>query len=235
MMRVDREVDRPIESDQADELVRGIAGCIGLADLVLVSDYNKGVCKGRHDFPRGGHGPGLPGVPVLADPVKGGDYHRYAGCACITPNRLEAAAASGMAIGTPEDGLEAARRLLKYGVESAIVTLDRDGMAWANRSGEAGLVPARPRQVCDITGAGDMVLATLGYTLAAGRRSGHGHRNRPTRRAGWKSSGSASSPSPATKSLPNSAAAAAPATIKSCRSISSTPNCGASARRGSGS
>ena len=48
------------------------------------------------------------------------------------------------------------------------MTLDRDGMAWADAAGNSGLFPARPRQVCDITGAGDMVLAALGYMIAAG-------------------------------------------------------------------
>ena len=48
------------------------------------------------------------------------------------------------------------------------MTLDRDGMAWADAAGNTRLFPARPRQVCDITGAGDMVLAALGYMIAAG-------------------------------------------------------------------
>ena len=155
-----------------------------------MSDYNKGVCKGDM-IPRVVAMARAAGVPVFADPVKGADYRRYAGCACITPNRLEAATATGMTIGTPQDGLEAARRLLQFGVDSAIVTLDRDGMAWADQSGDARLVAARPRQVCDITGAGDMVLATLGYALAAGADRGHGHRNRQHGgRAGGRAAGS---------------------------------------------
>jgi D-beta-D-heptose 7-phosphate kinase/D-beta-D-heptose 1-phosphate adenosyltransferase len=167
MMRVDRECDQPIEAEQANALLEGIKQCIRDVDLVLVSDYNKGVCKGDM-IPRVVALAKAAGVAVLTDPVKGADYHRYAGCACITPNRVEAAAAAGMTINTPQDGLEAARRLLQFGVESAIVTMDRDGMAWADQSGKSQLVPTRPRQVCDVTGAGDMVLATLGYTLAAG-------------------------------------------------------------------
>ncbi len=167
MMRVDREVDRPIETDQAESLLGGIARCINRVDLVLVSDYNKGVCKGDM-IPRVAAMARAAGVQVIADPVKGADYRRYAQCTCITPNRVEAAAATGMTIATPQDGLEAARRLLQFGIDAAIVTLDRDGMAWADRSGAARLVAARPRQVCDITGAGDMVLAALGYALAAG-------------------------------------------------------------------
>jgi D-beta-D-heptose 7-phosphate kinase / D-beta-D-heptose 1-phosphate adenosyltransferase len=167
MMRVDREVDRPIDAEQLDALLDGIARSIEDVDLVLVSDYNKGVCKGEM-IPRVVALARAAGVPVLADPVRGADYHHYAGCAFITPNRAEAAAATGMTIATPQDGIEAAERLLQFGVEAAIVTLDRDGMAWADRSGAARLVAGRPRQVCDITGAGDMVLATLGYALAAG-------------------------------------------------------------------
>jgi len=167
MMRVDREVDRPIEADCAETLLAGLAQCIHDVDLVLVSDYNKGVCRGEM-IARVTAMARAAGVPVLADPVKNADYRRYAGCACITPNRVEAATAVAMTISTPQDGLEAARRLLQFGVDSAIVTLDRDGMAWANQSGAARLVTARPRQVCDVTGAGDMVLAALGYALAAG-------------------------------------------------------------------
>ena len=167
MMRVDREVDRPIEADRADALLAAIAKVVENVDLVLVSDYNKGVCKGDM-ISRVVALARVAGVPVLTDPVKGADYRRYAGCACITPNRVEAATAVGMSITTPDEGLEAARRLLQFGVESAIVTLDRDGMAWADRSGGSGLVSTRPRQVCDVTGAGDMVLATLGYALAIG-------------------------------------------------------------------
>jgi D-beta-D-heptose 7-phosphate kinase/D-beta-D-heptose 1-phosphate adenosyltransferase len=167
MMRVDRESDHPVAADCARRLLAAIAEGIDRLELVLVSDYNKGVCKGEM-IPRVVALARSAGVPVLADPVRGADYRRYAGCACITPNRVEAAEAAGMAIRTPEDGLTAARQLLRFGVESVIVTLDRDGMAWASRSGQSRLFPARPRQVYDVTGAGDMVLATLGYCLAAG-------------------------------------------------------------------
>jgi D-beta-D-heptose 7-phosphate kinase/D-beta-D-heptose 1-phosphate adenosyltransferase len=165
MMRLDREAETPIPADVAEQLLAGIARCMDEIDLVLVSDYNKGVLKGQM-IQRLVQLAGAAGVPVMADPVKDADYRRYAGCACITPNRAEAGRALGTRITTPQEGLEAARRLLDFGVHSAIVTLDRDGMAWADQSGAARLFPARPRQVCDITGAGDMVLAVLGYMLA---------------------------------------------------------------------
>jgi D-beta-D-heptose 7-phosphate kinase/D-beta-D-heptose 1-phosphate adenosyltransferase len=167
MMRVDRETDAPIAAETAESILSGIARVIDEVDLVLLSDYNKGVCKGEM-IPRLVRLARAAGVPVLADPVKDADYQRYAGCTCITPNRMEAGRAAGMRIGTPQEGIEAGRRLLAFGLESVVVTLDRDGMAWVDRSGREQWFPARARQVCDITGAGDMVLAVLGYLLAAG-------------------------------------------------------------------
>jgi D-beta-D-heptose 7-phosphate kinase/D-beta-D-heptose 1-phosphate adenosyltransferase len=167
MMRVDREDDAPIADALRDELLQSIEAQLAHADLVLISDYNKGVCAGQM-IPRIIELARQAGIPVLADPIKGADYRRYRGCTCITPNRLEAGLAAGMKIVTPQDGLAAARRLLDFGIETVLVTLDRDGIAWADQAGNARHFPCRPRQVCDITGAGDMVLSTLGYCLAAG-------------------------------------------------------------------
>ena len=167
MIRVDREQNGPIDGEVAEQLIASIQQVVGGVDLVLVSDYAKGVCAGRF-IPRVVEAARAAGVPVVADPVRGVDYGRYGGCTCITPNRTEAGLALGITITTPEDGLEAARRMLDFGVEAAVVTLDRDGIAWADRPGGARLSPVRPRQVYDITGAGDMVLAALGYSLAAG-------------------------------------------------------------------
>ncbi|MBN2474348.1 MAG: bifunctional heptose 7-phosphate kinase/heptose 1-phosphate adenyltransferase [Pirellulales bacterium] len=167
MMRVDREHALPIGLELAGRLLDVIRRTLDQVDLVLVSDYAKGVCAGQF-VPQLVEAARESGVKVAADPVRDADYRRYAGCACITPNRTEAALALDMPIATPEDGLEAARRMLDFGVEAAMVTLDRDGIAWADRQGNARLFPVRPRQVYDITGAGDMVLSALGYCLAAG-------------------------------------------------------------------
>jgi D-beta-D-heptose 7-phosphate kinase/D-beta-D-heptose 1-phosphate adenosyltransferase len=167
MMRIDCESDRPLDATLVRALIESIGPCLESLDLILVSDYGKGVCVGEC-VPLVLAAAAIVEVPVLADPARKTDYHRYAGCACITPNRTEAAQATGMRIATPADGLDAARQLLQVGVSAAAVTLDRDGIAWADAAGNAELFPARPRQVCDVTGAGDMVLAALGYALAAG-------------------------------------------------------------------
>lgn len=167
MIRVDREDCQPIGEELAEALLQSIRQRIGDVDAVLISDYNKGICTDSLvaqlvELAR------QTSVPVLADPARNVDYRRYAGCTCVTPNRSEAGSALGIKIETPQDGLEAAVRLLDFDVESAVVTLDRDGIAWADSRGNSRVFPVRSRQVYDITGAGDMVLAALGYGMAAG-------------------------------------------------------------------
>jgi D-beta-D-heptose 7-phosphate kinase/D-beta-D-heptose 1-phosphate adenosyltransferase len=167
MMRIDREQSEAVDATTADRLLAAIERQLDRTDLVMISDYNKGVCAGEF-IPRVIDMVKPHRLPVVADPVRDADYCRYHGCTCITPNRTEASLAVGMKIATPEDGLEAARRLLRFGIESVMVTLDRDGIAWADRQGNVRHFPIRPRQVYDITGAGDMVLSTLGYAMASG-------------------------------------------------------------------
>ena len=105
----------------------------------------------------------------MADPVKDADYHRYAGCACITPNRAEAGRALGMRIATPEEGLEAARRLLDFGVAvgDRHAGPRRHGLGRPRRATPGCFPPGRGRCATS-PGAGDMVLAALGYCWPPG-------------------------------------------------------------------
>lgn len=168
MLRVDFETREPVAGQVEAGLCEAIRAAVGRADVVLVSDYDKGVCtpavmqaaveaaKGR-------------GVRVVADPIRGRGYGKYRGCSSMTPNRLEAALATGRSVETVEDALAAARQLRdELDLEAGIVTLDKDGMALAHRDGTEAVYPTRPRQVYDITGAGDMVMSVLGLALAAG-------------------------------------------------------------------
>lgn len=168
MIRVDYESREPISGAVERRLAAALVAQVREADVVLVSDYDKGVCT-----------PGLlrvaveaaaaRGVRVIADPTRGGDYSKYRGCSSMTPNRLEAGLAVGRPLHTTGDALRAAAQLRDaLGLEAGIVTLDKDGMALAHSDGRSAVFPTRPRQVYDITGAGDMVMATLGLALAAG-------------------------------------------------------------------
>ncbi len=168
MIRVDYEVRDPIPGPVEADLIARLPEAVAGADIVLISDYDKGVCTPRLlaaliDAGRAA------GVRVLADPIRGSDYSRYRGVHCMTPNRLEAQLATGLTIARPDDALAVGRRLVEaLGMESVLVTLDRDGMALVRADGRAELVPTRPRQVYDITGAGDMVLSVVGLCLACG-------------------------------------------------------------------
>jgi D-beta-D-heptose 7-phosphate kinase/D-beta-D-heptose 1-phosphate adenosyltransferase len=167
MLRVDYEENRPLSTSQSQQLWELAAAAMPQVDLVLVSDYNKGVCTNESLQALISHA-SRSGRNVIADPIRAADYRRYAGCHGITPNRFEASLASSLPIENPQDGLTAARRLAELGIENVVVTLDRDGMAWAARDGASGIFPVRPRQVYDITGAGDMVLSVIGFCIAAG-------------------------------------------------------------------
>ncbi len=168
MIRVDYEERKPLAPALEREMLQVIGRQMRQTDVVLISDYDKGVCT-----------PTLLasviaaaracGVKVLADPVRGGDYRKYHGCSAITPNRLEAGLAVGRVLNDATAALESAAELReRLDLDAAVVTLDKEGMALAHADGRRIVFPTRPRQVYDITGAGDMVMAVLGMALAAG-------------------------------------------------------------------
>ncbi len=168
MIRVDYEVRAALSAPAEAALGRAVARQMARADVVLISDYDKGVCTPLllAEVIAGAQSRGL---RTLADPVRGGDYRKYHGCSAITPNRLEAGLATGRVLASGAEALAGAAELReRLDLEAAVVTLDKEGMALAHRDGRAQIFPTRPRQVYDITGAGDMVLAVLGMALAAG-------------------------------------------------------------------
>jgi D-beta-D-heptose 7-phosphate kinase/D-beta-D-heptose 1-phosphate adenosyltransferase len=167
MIRVDYEVREAIAGPVEEELCRLIAAQVRRADVVLISDYDKGVCTPTV-ISRAVACAAERGVRVLADPLRGSDYRKYTGCSAITPNRLEAGLATGCIIRNTDQALWAAARLCEQlKLEAAVVTLDKDGMALACRDGRRQVFATRPRQVYDITGAGDMVLSVLAMAVAA--------------------------------------------------------------------
>ncbi len=167
MLRVDRETRTPISQDIAARLLERILPSLNDHQAVLVSDYGKGVCTPEIvrrviDAARQAN------VPVIVDPRPDSDYSLYRGATAVTPNRLETRLATGREIRTADDALAAGRQLCReLDLAHAYVTLDSDGIALVEADGTGQLLPTRKRQVYDITGAGDMVLATIGVGLAA--------------------------------------------------------------------
>jgi D-beta-D-heptose 7-phosphate kinase/D-beta-D-heptose 1-phosphate adenosyltransferase len=97
------------------------------------------------------------------------DFRAYRGATLLTPNRAETERALGVRVRTAADAERAGRRLARsLGLDAALLTLDRDGMALVPRRGPAVLVPTEPREVFDVTGAGDMVIAAAATALGSG-------------------------------------------------------------------
>jgi D-beta-D-heptose 7-phosphate kinase / D-beta-D-heptose 1-phosphate adenosyltransferase len=165
------EVGRPAPSAVGgSEEVRRLTPS-GHVDAVLISDYAKGVCTPEL-LARVIGAAREQGLPVLVDPARIGDFERYRGASLLKPNRRETELVMGRAIHSPADALEAGRELVRrYDFQTVVVTLDGDGMALVTADGTAEHVPTRPRQVSDITGAGDMALAVLGLCVAGKSKS----------------------------------------------------------------
>ena len=132
-------------------------------DAVLFSDYGKG---GLAHIPAMIQAARAAGKAVLVDP-KGSDYSRYAGATLITPNRLELQQVIG-AWRSDGELLEKAHNLrTKLRLDTLLLTLGEDGMTLFDAAGEVHIA-AQAREVFDVTGAGDTVIATLAALVAAG-------------------------------------------------------------------
>ncbi len=132
-------------------------------DVVLFSDYGKG---GLTHIPRMIELARAAAKPVLIDP-KGSDYRRYAGASIITPNRGELAQVTGTWKGEQDLLAKVDRLRADIGVGAVLLTRSEEGMTLFDAAGVTH-EPARAREVFDVTGAGDTVIATLAALLAAG-------------------------------------------------------------------
>ena len=166
VVRVDRE-DKSVLSPALTQLiVKRLRELIPRVDAVIISDYEKGlvtktICQAAVKFARANK------KPIAVDP-KGSDYGKYAGSTIITPNLREAIVASGIDINSDASLLAAGKIILqKAKSRYALITRGRDGMTLLDNK-EAKTFPAVPREVFDITGAGDAVIATLTLALSAG-------------------------------------------------------------------
>ncbi len=166
ILRVDRELRHALPTAIEDEFLAQVLSQIERHQAVLISDYSKGVCTPRVlrtviDAAKAA------GIPVLVDPGPKANFADYRGATAVTPNRLETKLATGLEVRTTEDAFVAGQQLVEtLQLEHAFVTLDKDGIALALNDGSAEQFVTRKREVYDITGAGDMVLAMIGVGMA---------------------------------------------------------------------
>ncbi len=167
--RVDYEEDGDVGGAIEQEIVGRIRRLGAGATALLVSDYLKGaitrpVIDALLALSRGD---GRSRVPLLVDP-KVPHLGCYAGATLVTPNQDEAEAATHRRIRTDEDARAAARAFrARVACEAVLVTRGEHGM-WLSSDDAEGTIPAVAREVSDVTGAGDTVVATLALALAAG-------------------------------------------------------------------
>jgi rfaE bifunctional protein kinase chain/domain len=133
------------------------------ADLVILSDYGKGGLKHIERMIKSAR---AAGKRVLVDP-KGDDYRRYRGATLLTPNRSEFREVAGR-WQSENDLTERAQKLREeLALDALLITRSEEGMT-LYRKGQRLHVPAVAREVYDVSGAGDTVIAVLGVMLAAG-------------------------------------------------------------------
>lgn len=167
LIRLDRENTTAINESTEKRIIEILKKKIDLFDIVLISDYNKGLltktllaeiftlCNASNKT-------------TLVDP-KGTDFSKYKGANIIKPNKKEAALATGVSIKNHAD-LEHACMLLQEitGCSEVIITLSEEGIAFYSGD-KLNLIPTKALDVIDVTGAGDTVLASIGVSIASNK------------------------------------------------------------------
>lgn len=167
VVRIDKEIKRDITKETLEKLISHIEAHIEDADLLILSDYDKGLITAelvkatvalakKHK------------VITLADP-KSLNFEKYCSVNVLTPNMKEASLAANMDIKTDPDLQDAGRKLLaQTQVEKLLITCGKDGMVLFEKDKPSCHIQSDARQVFDVSGAGDTVISLLGLGLAVG-------------------------------------------------------------------
>jgi D-beta-D-heptose 7-phosphate kinase / D-beta-D-heptose 1-phosphate adenosyltransferase len=167
MLRADSETSAAIAASTAEDASRLVGQAMKDCAVVVLSDYAKGVLLPDQIAAIVKAAKAAKRI-VIVDP-KGRDYARYKGATILTPNRRELADATGLPAEGDKGVETAARRLLKItGAEAIVVTRGAEGMSIVPAKGKVHHLPALAREVFDVSGAGDTVIATLATALAGG-------------------------------------------------------------------
>jgi rfaE bifunctional protein kinase chain/domain len=164
--RIDYESDSEVSSEIEERIIAEIAKHVSRCSAIVVSDYMKG-CVTRRVMQTLVTAGADRGTPVLVDPkIAHLDYYR--GATIVTPNHHEAEAATHRRVRSEDEARDAARVFReRAGCRDVLMTRGDQGI-WLLSSELEGYLPATAREVADVTGAGDTVIATLAVALASG-------------------------------------------------------------------
>ena len=167
IVRIDNESNRRVAGDTEARLISAINGAVADCDVVIVSDYAKGVCSDAV-LRCAIEAAVAVGKPCLVDP-KRSDFAGYRGATLIKPNRRELAEAAGLICETDQEAELAGRRLIERTGSAILLTRSEQGMSYF-AAGEPPLhLPTAARDVFDVSGAGDTVIAVAALGYASGR------------------------------------------------------------------
>ena len=163
VIRYDKESKEDIENASVSKILDALVEDIKKYDVIILSDYGKGVlrdelCQGVIALAKNHN------IKVLVDP-KGSDFSKYKGSYLLTPNKKEAILATGIDI---NDDPSLKKALLKLKEECdlglSLITLSEDGIA--TYDSEVAIFPTVAKEVFDVTGAGDTVIASIAFALS---------------------------------------------------------------------
>jgi len=166
ILRYDKESKDDIMHESSDAILENLSKIIKMYDMVVLSDYGKGVltqslCQGIITLAKENN------VRVLVDP-KGSDFTKYKGAYLLTPNKKEAILATDIDINDAKSLEKALLKLKsKCDLEVSLITLSEDGIATLDKKVE--IFPTVAKEVFDVTGAGDTVIASIAFALSAGK------------------------------------------------------------------
>ncbi len=167
LFRMDEESTDPLQPEQEERILSLYKERLPKVDIICLQDHNKGLLSKAlcSELIKSAN---LAGKKIIIDPCLTSDYSKYKDATAITPNRQESSNAAGFELQNETDFANAANKLVEMlKLEAVIITLDKSG-AYLKTSGINQIITTRPRDVYDVTGAGDMVLSTIVMTLAAG-------------------------------------------------------------------
>ena len=163
VIRYDKESKEDIENDSVSKILDALVEDIKKYDVIILSDYGKGVlrdelCQGVIALAKNHN------IKVLVDP-KGSDFSKYKGSYLLTPNKKEAILATGIDINDDESLKEALLKLKnECDLGLSLITLSEDGIATYDN--EVAIFPTVAKEVFDVTGAGDTVIASIAFALS---------------------------------------------------------------------